>query len=182
MSKETSEGNKYIYFLLYQYVHYKPWQMSGRYAKTVNFRSNLTGYCYIFHYSGWTYVQHNWLEIVCCPAVIVSSAVWWALNCYMCEHSCFEHIYEHFGILSITPIFCFSMKSLYLKHHFSHSIYVSAFGTIAQCICAFWTQQVLSSCDTILLTLESQIIAPGTPVNQAIKTFGREQSSNQGQF
>ena len=116
----------------------------------------------LFMETSWD-VQHNWLEIVCCPAVIVSSAVWWALNCYMCEHSCFEHIYEHFGILSITPIFCFSMKSLYFKHHFSHSIYVSAFGTIAQCICAFWTQQVLSSCDTILLTLESQIIAPGTP-------------------
>jgi len=33
----------------------------------------------------------------------------------------------------------------------------------------------------MLLTLESQIFATGTPINQAINTFRRERSSNQGQ-
>jgi len=34
--------------------------MSGHYAKTMNFKSNLTVYCYIFHCSGWTYNTIDW--------------------------------------------------------------------------------------------------------------------------
>ena len=36
-----------VYFVLYQYgtcAHDKPWQRSGHYVKTLNFKSNLTGY------------------------------------------------------------------------------------------------------------------------------------------
>jgi len=167
-----SEGDKYIWFLLYQYVHDKPWQMSGRYAKTMNFKSNLTGYYFTTVVGHTTQLIGNGLLSSCYPelcSMIASSELLRVSNMYECfcpwayiwafrhiEHNAYI-LFQHEYFEHVLPK-CPNILSMMFRH-FSHNIYVSAFCTIAQCICVFWTQQVLYSRDTILLTLESQIFA-----------------------
>ena len=67
-----SEGNKYIYFLLYQYAvlmisHDR--DQDNNYAKTVNLQTNLTGYLL-----KWSDIQHNCSESVC--TVVHVCCVW----------------------------------------------------------------------------------------------------------
>ena len=128
--------------------------------------------------------RKNWLEIVCCLAVILSFVYdnhvkFWVAKCFelngfgTCMNvSAFEHIlYEHSCILSETSILraCFGTKSLYFGQdlltwslHFEHNAFV------------------LFEHSKIFILLYN-LAHFGIPYISACN-FGREWSSNQGQF
>ena len=117
----------------------------------------------------WSDIQHNWLEIVCCPAVILSSVYGCkVLNCYMHEHF-HSLLLHHFCILSIMSIlwaWCFGMHEVSIFWAWCFSI-VRILFTQNVCILHhstmylrfFNTAKVLYICNTILLTLECHILA-----------------------
>ena len=117
-------GNKYLWLPLYIPVcgaHDRPWQMSGQYAKTVNFKSSWLDIITYFA----KMVRHKQLiGIICCPAVILSS-VYDNHVVQFCMHECFRSIYKHFCHWEhVWAYLHLSMKPLYCEHHFSHSVFL----------------------------------------------------------
>ena len=94
-------------------AHEKPRQGSGHYAKTVNFKWNLTGHL--------TEVVGNYLLSSCILSSVYGCKV---SNYYMYEHFCFwaQYIHDHFFIMiktSILGTWCFGTRSLYYERDVS---------------------------------------------------------------
>ena len=96
------------------------WQLSRHHAKPVNFKSGMNT-----HLTKWSGIQHNWLEIVYCPAVILSSVYvnlivrFCTATCMNVSASCMNIIaFEHCCNLSGT-------KSLHFEHDAFSLLYIT---------------------------------------------------------
>jgi len=156
-------------------AHNKPWQMSGHHAITVNWPHIVT------HITWWD-IQTTDRKLSAVNNHIVK---FWIATCM--EVSAFEHIYEHFSLSIASILFEHNVLARILNivskmfQHLCITIFtnnVFPFCTIAQCMCFLNT----ASSMTLPCSLWNSLSLPfEPPVNQAIKTFWREQSSNQGQ-